>query len=224
MGETVIEGGGEARRGWKQDPDAVRANILQVAREVFAEQGFSGGRIEAIAARTATSKRMIYYYFRDKAGLYAAVLEDAYRQTRQMEETLDLTGAHPVEALRELAEVTFDYHRHNVDFIRLVMIENVHRGQLMPNAAEMTWQNSSAIRLLDDIYTRGCEAGLFRRGLTALELHWHISALCFFNVSNRTSFSRVFGEELFDEKGQQMLRRQVGEMIVRFVMRPGASV
>ena len=48
-----------ARRKWKQDPDGVRANILNVAREAFAQKGLSGTRIEEIAARTSTSKRMI---------------------------------------------------------------------------------------------------------------------------------------------------------------------
>jgi acetyl esterase/lipase len=143
---------------------------------------------------------------------------------RRAEDALDLAGVPPVEALRLLAEFTFDHHRGNVDFIRLVMIENVHGGHHMSQSHEIAGQNSSAIRLLDDIYRRGCAAGLFRRGLTALELHWHISAMCYFNVSNQATFSRVFGDELFRPKGQQMLRRHVGDMILRFVMRPGVTV
>lgn len=207
------------RGGWKQDPDAVRANILEVAREVFAEKGLSGARISEIAARTKTSKRMIYYYFGDKEGLYRAALEEAYQEMRRSEDALDLTQAPPVEALRQLAEFTFDHHRRAVNFVRLVTIENIHNGAHMSRSDGIVGQNSSAIRLLENIYARGCELGLFRRGLSALELHWHISALCYFNVSNRATFSRIFGDELFQEKGQQMLRRHVGDMILRFVMR-----
>lgn len=222
MDDEVSEG--EARRGWKQDPDAVRANILAVASEVFAETGFSGGRIEDIAARTATSKRMIYYYFNDKAGLYRAVLENVYAKMRLEENALDLAEVPPVEALRLLTEFTFDHHRRNPEFIRLVMIENVHGGAYMSQSQRIAAQNSSAIRHLEDIYCRGCDQGLFRRGLSALELHWHVSALCYFNVSNRTTFSRIFGDELFDARGQEMLRRHVGDMILRFVMRDGVSL
>lgn len=224
MGEAVSGSGGDAqRRGWKQDPDAVRANILQVAREVFASQGLSGARIEEIAARTRTSKRMIYYYFGDKQSLYQAVLEDAYGRMRQGEDALDLGALNPVAALRQLAEFTFDHHRHNTDFVRLVMIENVHEGSHMSQSDAIAGQNSSVIRLLEDIYRRGVEAGLFRRGLTALELHWHISAVSVFNVSNRATFSKIFGGELFSERGQQMLRRHVGDMILGLVMKPGLS-
>ena len=212
------------RRGWKQDPDAVQANILQIAKEVFAKDGLSGARVDEIARRTKTSKRMIYYYFGDKEGLFRAVLEDAYARMRQSEDALDLAEVPPVEALRHLAEFTFNHHRDNTSFIRLVMIENVHAAEHMSQSQQIAAQNSSVIQHLEDIYQRGCRQGLFRRGLSALELHWHISALCYFNVSNRATFSRIFGDQLFGDLGQQMLRRHVGDMILRFVMRDGVSV
>ncbi len=210
------EGRDRPRRSWKQDPDGVRANILQAAREAFARKGLSGARVEEIATLTSTSKRMIYYYFGDKEGLYREVLADAYRRTREAEDALELGGLPPDEALRRLAEFTFDNHRRSKDFIRLVMIENVHEGRHMP--AEMSGENSSAIRMLEDIYARGLEAGLFRPGFSAVELHWHISALCYFNVSNRATFSHIFGGELFDEAGQDKLRSHVGDMVLRLVL------
>lgn len=207
------------RRSWKQDPDRVRAEIIAVARAAFAQKGLSGTRIEEIAARMSTSKRMIYYYFGDKEGLYREVLADAYRGIRRAEEALDLGHLDPVAALRQLAEFTFANHAAQQDFIRLVMIENVHAGAHMPDTQEMSGQNVSAIRLLEDIYSRGCDAGLFRTGLSALELHWHISALSYFNVSNRATFSKIFGEELFGAEGQARLKRHVGDSVVRFVLK-----
>ena len=41
------------------DPDRTRANILEVATREFSEKGLSGARIDEIAERTRTSKRMI---------------------------------------------------------------------------------------------------------------------------------------------------------------------
>src|SRR5262249_48384196 len=46
-----------------QDPKGTRRNILEIATDEFADKGFSGARVDHIAARTDTSKRMIYYYF-----------------------------------------------------------------------------------------------------------------------------------------------------------------
>lgn len=205
------------RKVWKQDPDGVRANILAVARETFAACGLSGARIEDIASRTDTSKRMIYYYFGDKNGLYRAVLEDAYAMMRREEDQLDLASLEPVEALRRLTEFTFDHHREAESFVRLVMIENIHGAQNMDRSTSIAGANSSAIRHLEDVYARGCAAGSFRTGLTALELHWHISALCYFNVSNRPTFSRIFGNVLHEPNGQERLRQQVSEGVVRLV-------
>jgi AcrR family transcriptional regulator len=217
VGDTDAKG--LPRRSWKQDPDRVRAEIIEIARAAFAQKGLSGTRIEEIAGRMSTSKRMIYYYFGDKEGLYREVLAEAYRRIRRAEEALDLEHLDPVAALRQIAEFTFENHAAQQDFIRLVMIENVHEGAHMPDTEEMSGQNVSAIRLLEDIYSRGCAAGLFRTGLSPLELHWHISALSYFNVSNRATFSKIFGSELFEPEGQARLKRHVGDSVVRFVVK-----
>jgi AcrR family transcriptional regulator len=70
------------------DPARTMAGILEVATAEFAAKGLSGARIDEIAATTKTSKRMIYYYFESKEGLYVAVLEEAYRRIRQIEQQL----------------------------------------------------------------------------------------------------------------------------------------
>jgi len=59
------------------------AGIMEVATAEFAAKGLGGARIDAIADATHTSKRMIYYYFGSKEGLYLAVLEESYRRMRQ---------------------------------------------------------------------------------------------------------------------------------------------
>ena len=53
-----------------RDAERTRAELLAVAAEVFAEQGYSGARVDDIAERTRTTKRMIYYYFGGKERLY----------------------------------------------------------------------------------------------------------------------------------------------------------
>ena len=74
--------------GRTNDPARTMAEILQVATHEFADKGLTGARIDAIAAATRTSKRMIYYYFGSKEGLYIKVLEEAYRHIRAIEADL----------------------------------------------------------------------------------------------------------------------------------------
>lgn len=208
------------RSGWKQDPEGVRKNILAVAMTEFAANGLSGARIDEIAAKTNTSKRMIYYYFGDKEGLYGKVLEEAYREVRAGEQELELEDLPPVEALTKLAEFTFDHHSRHPDFIRIVMIENIHQADYMGQSELIRLLNAGAIQKLEAICRRGREAGLFRDEVTPLELHWHISAMSFFNVSNRATFSLIFGHDLFGPKGQDALKRHLVEMVVGLALKP----
>lgn len=207
---------GTPRSRWKQDPEGVKANILAVALEEFAHHGLSGARMDEIASKTRTSKRMIYYYFGDKAGLYRKVLEQAYGQVRAGERELELGNLAPADALRRLAEFTFDHHRANPNFIRLVMIENIHHGDYLRHSQLIRQMNETAISRIEKVYDQGVADGVFRPGISPLAIHWQISALSFFNVSNQGTFSLLFGDALFEEDGQRRLRSQVADALLRF--------
>ena len=200
-----------------QDPEGTKRNIIEVASREFAENGLSGARIDEIAAKTKSSKRMIYYYFGDKEGLYLRVLEAAYSKVRAFEATLNLDGVPPAEALESLVQFTFDHHNSNVDFIRLVMIENIHHGQYLARSRVIQELNVTAIGTISRLYERGVQDGTFRPGLDPVDLHWHISALCFFNVSNRATFSKIFGRDLGSAAALSVLRQQVVDVVARFV-------
>src|SRR5215510_7423085 len=107
-----------------RDAQRTRAEIIEVATREFADKGYAGARVDDIAALTSTTKRMIYYYFGGKEELFLAVLEQAYRRIRSLEQELDVEHLDPVSALRRLAELTFDHHETHQDFVRLVAIEN----------------------------------------------------------------------------------------------------
>jgi AcrR family transcriptional regulator len=200
-----------------QDPEGTRRNILEIASEEFALNGLSGARIDEIAARTKSSKRMIYYYFGDKEGLYLAALENAYRTVRDGEAKLETDGLPPPEALRRLVEFTFDHHHQHEDFIRMVMIENIHHGEYLERSEVIRRLNVTAIDNIASIYRRGVDSGDFRAGLDPLELHWQVSALCFFNVSNRATFSKIFGRDMGKSEEQAKLRDNTVEMMLGFV-------
>jgi AcrR family transcriptional regulator len=212
-------GGGATRA---QDPEGTRRNILEIASEEFALNGLSGARIDEIAARTRSSKRMIYYYFGDKEGLYLRALENAYRLVREGEAKLDTQDLPPLAALAKLVEFTFDHHHQHEEFIRMVMIENIHHGHYLERSDAIRELNVTAIDHIAQIYERGVVDGVFRKGIEPVELHWQVSALCFFNVSNRATFSKIFGRDFGSEEALARLRRNAVDMVLRFVARPEA--
>ena len=207
-----------------RDPDRTRGEILDVATNEFAIHGFAGARVDEIAARTRTTKRMIYYYFESKEGLFVAVLERAYGTIRRAEQSVDVEDLDPPAAIRRLAELTFDHHESHPDFIRLVSIENIHHGEHMTKSATLRNLNSPAIELIQRILERGYASGAFRRPVQAIDLHVMISAFCVFRIANRHTFGAIFDHDLTDPALRDGYRRMLGDMVVGYLAGEPARV
>ena len=192
------------------------ANILEVALAEFAEKGLAGARIDEIAAATQTSKRMIYYYFGSKEGLYLAVLEASYAAMRRTEADLHLDDLEPMAALRRLVEFTFDHHLQTEPYIRLVMAENMLRGQFLAQSATIQQLNIPAISAIEQVYARGVASGQFRPGLDPIDLHATISALSFFNVANRHTFGLIFKRDYADPLVAAQRREAIVDTVQRY--------
>ncbi len=199
------------------DPERTMAGILEVANAEFSEKGLAGARIDEIAAATKTSKRMIYYYFGSKEGLYLAVLEESYRRMRAIEAELHLEDLPPEDALRRLVGFTFDHHHGNEAYIRLVMSENMERGAYLAQSKIIQKLNVTAIESIRKLYERGVAQGVFRAQLDPVDIHKSISALTFFNVSNQHTFGLIFKKNTQAAQALTARRDSIIEMIVRFV-------
>jgi AcrR family transcriptional regulator len=162
---------------------------------------------------------MIYYYFGSKEGLYLAVLEEAYRRMRAIEAGLHLDDLPPEDALRKLVGFTVDYQIAHPEFIRLVMTENIHRGEYLRSSAVIQQLNVPAIDGLKRVLERGLAAGVFRSGLDPVDVHMSISALSVFNVANRHTFSLIFQRDIDTPAALIARRDSIIEMVVRFVRR-----
>jgi AcrR family transcriptional regulator len=199
------------------DPEKTRADILDVAFKEFALNGYSGARVDEIAAQTRTSKRMIYYYFESKDGLYKAVLTEYYKRLRGAERTLHLEDLAPLDALRDLVGFTFDYHTAHPDGVRLIMVENINQGRYVDELPTAEALNSVIVESVRDICQRGAKAGVMRPDIDPVDLYQSIAALNFFNVSNRYTFSKIFNRDLGSKTVLAARRQSVIDTILRFV-------
>ena len=204
----------------QRDPERTRQEILDVALTEFARNGYAGARVDEIAARTRTTKRMLYYYFTSKEQLYIAVLERAYSTARDAERQLDVDHLEPVAAIRTLAELTFDHHESHQDFISLVAIENIHRGEFIARSPALAELNTPAVAVIASILERGRAAGVFRGDVEAIDVHMMISSFCFFRVSNRHTFGALFGVDMLDPARREKYRKMVGDMVVSYLSAP----
>jgi AcrR family transcriptional regulator len=204
-----------------RDPARTRRAILDAAIAEFSAKGFSGGRVDDIAARTRTTKRMIYYYFGSKEQLYAAVLEEMYGGMRDAEQALALAALPPEAALRRLVEVTFDHHAAHPEFVRLVSVENIHEAKQVRASPTIRARNAAVLGTIATLLERGAAAGAFRAGVDPLDLHMLISSFCFYRVSNRHTLSAIFGAELSEPARIAAQRAMIADAVLLW-LRPAA--
>jgi Tetracyclin repressor-like, C-terminal domain len=132
-----------------------------------------------------------------------------------MELALDSLG--PADAVRRLIAFTFDYEESHPDFIRLVAIENIHNGEHLARSEKVRQQNATVIKTLGKILARGRRAGTFRADVTAIDLHFMISAFCFFRVSNRHTFGTLFNCNLAAPGVRARHKRLISDAILRML-------
>jgi AcrR family transcriptional regulator len=197
----------------QRDAERTKEDIIRVATKEIADHGLSGARIDAIAEDMHTTKRMIYYYFGSKEGLYRAVLSKAYGDIRSHETALELDSLDPETALRRLIGFTFDYHDEHPDFVRLVMNENVHHAEHLAASVSIRDLNKSAIQVLSRILARGAGT-VFTHKVEPIDVHLLISGFCFFRVSNQPTFSTIFQRALSSPAVKAAHRRLIADTIV----------
>jgi AcrR family transcriptional regulator len=185
-----------ARGSGPRDPERTSASILAAAVTEFTAKGFAGARIDAIALRSGSNKRMIYHYFGDKEGLYLAVLESAYVGIRSAEAELHLTHLEPVEAIERLVGFTWDYFIAHPEFLSILGTENLHRAKFLKKSKRVLQLHSPLVSMISDVLKRGAERGVFRRDADPVYVYISIASLGIFYLSNRWTLSAIFARDL----------------------------
>src|SRR3977135_2767643 len=97
------------KSGSRGEPEKTKAAILKAALEEFSHEGAAGARTDEIARRAGVNKALLYYYFKDKEGLYAAALEQVFsRLLERAMPVLERTDLPPRKRLLLYAQTHFD--------------------------------------------------------------------------------------------------------------------
>src|SRR3954451_16406873 len=103
-----------------RDADRTREEILRAAMAEFADHGFGGARMEAIAERGKVDKKLIYYYFAGKDELFLAVLEQSYADIREAEQARHLEASDPLHPIETLVAFSWNYYLLLPEFLALL--------------------------------------------------------------------------------------------------------
>jgi AcrR family transcriptional regulator len=198
-------------------PESNRAQILAAAIAEFASRGFKGASMDAIAARTNTTRALINYYFGSKEKLYLAVLERVYAEIRDAERELDIDHLPPVEAIRSIVEFTYNYYVGHEYFVRLVVAENQAKGRHMRKSAALRTLNRPIVDTLGGVIARGRADGSVRVDVDPVDVHMAIAALGIFNVANQYTFGTIFQRPMGAKGDVARRRATVVDMILSWL-------
>lgn len=138
-----------------------RKKILDASSAVFAEEGFAGARVDAIAQRAGVNKAMLYYHVGDKRALYAEVLNRNFgRIEKALEEGLLKEGS-ASDQLRAVITIVERAIVANPDHPRIVLREFASGAANLP--VEILHRMLGLLTIVRDILADGTESGEFRR-------------------------------------------------------------
>ena len=184
--------------------------ILAAAEHIFADGGLEGARMDAIAAKAGVNKALLYYYFRGKEELYAAILESHLQEFhRRALEILSANGPARSTLLRYMS-LHFDFLSQRPFFPRLIHRLMTTAGQ----PARRLFQEYSAplYRKLVEVVERGIRA----RELRPVDSHhtvYSLVALTVFYFSAAPLIKSVSHIDPFDPANVQRRKREVLKLV-----------
>jgi TetR/AcrR family transcriptional regulator len=196
---------------------ATRARILQAAMQEFAAKGLDAARIEDIADRAGANRRMTYYYFGSKEGLYLAALEAAYFELVEVEERIDIDRLGPIEAIAAMVRAKFEHYVKYPHYIEFVKMENLYRARHLKTSRRIADMRAPLISIIKRVLDRGEAAGVLRKGVDPLDLYLSICALGFFVFSNRHTLGVIFNTDVTSAAALRRRRSLVVDMIKAYL-------
>ena len=168
--------------------DIVISDILEVATREFAAYGLAGARIEKIQQQTRTSKRMIYYHFGSKEGLYRAVIERAFETAREVDKDFNPQKGTPEQALKQIANNAFEAFTQNPSFVRLLTFENLAGAPYIRQSQHASRLNRMAMADLESVLKRGHADGSIRKDIKSLDVYINMVGLCYYHVAHYAGY------------------------------------
>ncbi len=213
-----------ARPGSRGEPEKTRAAIMKAALEEFSHEGVAGARTDEIARRAGVNKALLYYYFKDKEGLYSAALEEVFSGLHdKVMVVLSSSNLEPRECLLKYVEAHFDYIASKPVYPRLVQREFMRTAgrTLSPTATRIMEKYGKAIySKLRDLIRSGIESGDFRQVDPMQTVTSILGTIVFYFISLPAQQVMTSGDPGSQERIAQR-RQAVLDFVAAAVFKPG---
>ena len=194
-----------------------KANILKAAEEEFSAKGIYGARIEEIAKKSGSNKRMIYEYYGNKEELYTVVLENAYKRLGEREEILLEHVTDCKKAIEDILRMYYDFLKNDENFVNLIMWENLNKAEYMKNSDKLSTVKNPLIESLHKILEKGKKEKLFREDINEEQLAILLITSSFSYFSNVHTLSYLMKTDLTDKEKMENRVEMVVKMILDYI-------
>jgi AcrR family transcriptional regulator len=206
----------------KRNADVTRAKILQAALSEFGERGLPAVSTDDIAERCGVNKRMIYYYFGSKEGLYLAALESVFENLVARERDINIEHLEPAAAIEAIINLKIDYYLENPRFISFISMENFYKACHLRKSSKLAMFKSTLTDVVARILKRGQSSGQFRQDVEPVDFYVSLCALCIMYFSNQHTLGVIFGREMMSRPNIERRRRTVIDFVLRYLQMPDA--
>lgn len=208
------------RRGRKKiaNPETAQ-RILAAAEQHFAARGMAGARTDEIAADAHANKAMLYYYFGNKERLHRAVLENLFRQLREVVYAPASQNATPRERLLRWVNGYFDFLATHRNYPRLVQQE------AMNSTPRFQWIVRNYFRPFHKHLSGLIEEGMAAGELRKVDAHQSVFSLLgmtVFYFAAAPSLSKLVGRNLLSPQALEIRRRSLLDFLEHGLMRAEA--
>ncbi len=200
-----------------RDPERMRAQILKTAREEFARHGLGGARVDRIAQVAGINKRMLYHYFGNKDALFSAVLEANYAHKRDSEKALALEQEEPIEAIRKLIALTWNYYLQHPEYLTLLNSANLHQAKHLRQSKEIRKMHTPFVSMIKHILDQGVKKKVFKPDVDPVQLYISIAGLSSFYLSNQHTLSAIFNRKLLAPAAKAQRLRHMTDVILSYL-------
>lgn len=205
-------------RNRKDKSDKTAERILAAARTVFAQKGYNGARIDAIAARAGVNKATIYYQIGDKDTLYAGVIHQVIANIARGIAEAVFRETDPEEKLKAYITFIADAVEANPDLPSIMMREVASGGANLPRV--VIEDIASVLSILVGILEAGKEQGLFIQTSPFLIHMMIMGTILFFKKGSPIKDKQSWLPETllaYDKKTSLSLGEEVASLVLKAI-------
>ncbi len=206
-----------------RNAENTRQAILNAAETVFAEHGYDGARIEAIASASGYNQGLIFRYFGDKLGLYAEVLRRIDRQANEFlgqllgsflrDDTL-LTDAGRFKGfLTSSIEAFYDFMISHPQLMRMMLWEQAENWKTYTKLASLF--KLEGLEAVEAFFAKAQKAGLLRSDCDPFILFLLAEQICWTFPTSLPFYQMVLPNREFSspEARQQVIDFIIGGLM-----------